>query len=201
MSKTEDTSKQGPVFIRILRPIHGDISYGHIASAIERDGVYTWDMYGRFIKASDKGEINSKTHALELLSGLVGADEGYVEHIYDTFDHPINQYGWMDDKLPDFKGAHKEWIANHHGSGNMTEPVRFGIPLEKYPGRKRVIAALVIKAFSLGTLKECNKPKNMSFGMIKSKLETLGYTFDEKTLREVLKDLPEPEGPIQDQSN
>jgi hypothetical protein len=74
---------------------------GALATTIEKEGIYTWDRFGRYGLANDEDKIK----ALNLLAELYSKNRDSVSFINND-DEQIEQsilFGWAGDKCPDFK--------------------------------------------------------------------------------------------------
>lgn len=90
-----------------------------LATAIEKEGIYTWDRFGRMVKApkGDGSDPYSETTALDLLAlvyknGLEAQDAlqsgcgDQLQHELDMFiedyQSPLVRFGWPSEQCPDF---------------------------------------------------------------------------------------------------
>lgn len=91
-----------------------------LATAIETEGVYCWDRFGRFIKAEPGSEYANK--ALDLLAQAFSLmqdpqpyrDEQYSDYeeaLRDSWDHPLYLYGWASAVAPNFDFLQKEDVS------------------------------------------------------------------------------------------
>jgi hypothetical protein len=184
-----------PHFISLDSTIGRGITVGHIASAIAAVGVFTWDRYGRFIKAPNEGATGSVAHALDVLADYAEDIEGengeeYRGHVSESYHLPINRYGWMSNNRPDFAVIHCEWVDENADGVSVEEP---HLITDKQPAQRKVIAALFLKAFGKERLEATHVQRNDTAGAVMNELTRQGYTFDKDTLGKVIKDLPLPD--------
>lgn len=131
----------------------GKVSVATLATAIEDNGVYAWDKYGRFKKFTKDQPENSE--ALKLLAWLYERDnsswedQGQMDGLNqaDGPDDPFYKYGWSLEVCPDFKLirdgqseiAHKKWNKREYASylriiGALLEYIKGDAPgVEKHP--------------------------------------------------------------------
>lgn len=91
-----------------------------LATAIEEKGIYTWDRFGRMIKATkgDANDLYSQARAFDLLtlvyknavdaqnnidSGVGHGARHAVDCFIEDFDGPLVRFGWPSDECPDFE--------------------------------------------------------------------------------------------------
>ena len=90
-----------------------------LATAIEKEGIRTWDRFGRMIEAtkSDSDDTYSQARALDLLALVyrgvtkartdidagVGNDARHdLDGFIEDYDGPLVRFGWPSDECPDF---------------------------------------------------------------------------------------------------
>jgi hypothetical protein len=90
------------------------ITSAAIATAIEKEGVYTWDRFGRFIPATD-GDCNdstSKAFILDLIAKyyrlttepqLTDEEEWFLFNMTEDWPTPLHYFGWRSKDLSGFK--------------------------------------------------------------------------------------------------
>ncbi len=89
------------------------LSVGVLATAIEQDGVYGWDRFGRTSEADEK-RMSKAFDALALLltdphsdfptsSAYCGDFRELQMLLEDNWDHTLNLYGWPVGVCPDFE--------------------------------------------------------------------------------------------------
>ncbi len=77
---------------------------GTLATAIEKNGIYTWDRFGRFGLADEAGKVEAL--------GLLAAQYAWKQELYSRGQSPLEQcegpdsvferYGWKTKVCPDF---------------------------------------------------------------------------------------------------
>ncbi len=112
--------------ITLGKLISEDISIPTLATAIEKEGIYTWDRFGRLVKACD----TNYAFVLNLLaeqykwvldpyvgrltdprSPLEKCEDGpHTAEEAEEWDNPFDQFGWSADVLPDFINIHQSQI-------------------------------------------------------------------------------------------
>ena len=92
------------VFLRLGDLIFDqDVAIGTIATAIEINGIYTWDRFGRRrLFAAQTSEAQS---ALDNLSALYAVDNFRAEEEWrEPFsEHGGSNFGWPSTQIPDFR--------------------------------------------------------------------------------------------------
>ena len=89
------------------------MSVAAIATAIEKEGIRTWDRFGRMIGATkgDANDVYSQAEALRLLAivynkSIAAQESDYNQHALESFledgDGPLVRFGWPADECPDF---------------------------------------------------------------------------------------------------
>jgi len=102
--------EDGNPFKTISQLVGCGTSIATLATAIEKDGVYTWDRFGRFGKASDE----DKALALDLLEAQYKwasdpeADRredprSPMDQCEGDWTNPFERFGWAAEVEPDFK--------------------------------------------------------------------------------------------------
>ena len=103
-------------------------SVAALATAIEEKEIYTWDRFGRMIKApkGDANDVYSQARALDLLalvyknavdaqndldSGVGPEAMHRLDGFIEDFDGPLVRFGWPADKCPDFETYKPEHTA------------------------------------------------------------------------------------------
>ena len=180
-----------------------DITIGMIASVIEQDDaeIYTWDQYGRFRKAEQKGASCSIEHVLsELAKHHKWIEETYLdpgaEAALDYFLHDeasdrysLNQYGWPENDLPEFAKVHEHWLKTNLGEG--TPEIKAPKALNPNAGKqKALISGLLAIAAGASTnksasdiIKDLNSKKSKYISPISTKLQNLGFDVSTKVIR------------------
>jgi hypothetical protein len=95
------------------------VTIGLLATAIEdkNTGIYTWDRFGRLVKA----DADAEGEILNFLADFYQSEYDFGEFFDDilspfegTRDHSVNPsiyFGWPSDKIPDFEKLAKQNIA------------------------------------------------------------------------------------------
>ena len=89
------------------------ISVAALATAIEKEGIRTWDRFGRFVKASvgDASDSYSQAQALDLVAHVnklfeekqdTYEQQGELHRYLEDYDSPLFRFGWPADECPDF---------------------------------------------------------------------------------------------------
>lgn len=120
------TDDDGRPFITLGQLIWKDIPISMLATAIEKDGIYTWDRFGRYGMA---GDVN-KAFVLDLLAKQYKwSMDPYVGRLKDPrspleqhenppnnsdnaedWVNPFDEFGWTENELPDFDNIHQPQI-------------------------------------------------------------------------------------------
>jgi len=95
-------------------------SISDIASAIEIGGFYTWDRFERFIYVKPDGECHRELfdNVLNSLAKTVlGHGELNADFMFSESSelNLLENCGWPDSNLPDFKGLRHKWNAKYLG--------------------------------------------------------------------------------------
>lgn len=161
-----------------------------LATAIEKDGIQTYDRFGRRIAATDEdAEVEvSKAYALDLLAGYYNFAQN--QHLYPPTntedwiesDSPLLNFGWPADEAPDFDKIEAEEVPR------PPKP-----PLRDMDGpvalvRRRtylIIIASLCKKYGL------KYDERGAAQRIKNATETLGNPVDDGTIATILKEIPE----------
>lgn len=77
-----------------------------LATAIEKEGIYHWDRFGRFVRADEE----SQEKALRLLANVYeyesNVEKSHEQHPLDIssgLGDPFSLFGWRRDTLPNFE--------------------------------------------------------------------------------------------------
>ena len=104
--------EDGNPFLNLASLLRIKISAGKLASAIESEGIYTWDKYGRFGLANDV----DKQRALDLIEIFYKwKNTPPQEEAYEDTQSPLDRcndyfkFGWASEVAPDFDS-----IGNAH---------------------------------------------------------------------------------------
>ncbi len=159
-------------------------SITEIATAIEVDGFYTWDRFGRFVKVPpiDKGGIFSELRDAVLDALAEGIKAGEVDS-----DYFLNMYGptvlgtsgWDESKLPNFGELETAWSKKYSGSVNT--------PSKQEPPKQSkiwdVFRGLLRVKYGDGVIDDLNSGYSEYGSKIKQDLELKGIDIETKTLK------------------
>ncbi|MFE8032030.1 hypothetical protein [Thiohalocapsa marina] len=160
------------------------------ATAIEREGIYTWDRFGRFMRATDGPEDDecSVAAALKALADYYRIQsEGYAdadEYFFDSPGSPFYHYAWRPDQLPDFAGLEQERLKKETGRPDAPRAHQDPAPQSSY---REILRGLVAIHWPEAK-EELNKPRTELIGKIQKALERQGVEVSAKTLRAYLKE-------------
>jgi len=166
-----------------------------IATAVEIKGVYTWDRFGRFGEAADgnKDDPSSKEYLLCSLADYyelsmkpqrTDYDSMHLEWMVDDPESSLFHFGWWPEDLPKFDNLLKE-------TGQINPPPRPKREPARQSATARLIKGLVVLNYGKSMIEDLNKEKSKRLSEIKRDLELKGFAFDEKTLRQYLKNIPD----------
>jgi len=172
-----------------------------LATAIEAEGVYSWDMYGRFLKCKG-GKVTEK--ALKWLAKVQELkqqshwDDGADYALDDLLGHsgtpsPFDRYGWPYKSLPDFDSLQATWDEEHLEEGDVS--IEQSVIERDKPALNKILAGLIVLAFPKHEtiIKDLDKERTNKTGMILNELTKKGYSPDKKSLTHYIKHLPLPE--------
>jgi hypothetical protein len=102
-------TEDGNPFMSIAQLMSVSVSIATLATAIEEDGIYTWDRFGRFGKAAETDVANALT-LLEAQYKWANDPEvdsrndprSPMEQCEGDWDNPFDRYGWAAEVAPDF---------------------------------------------------------------------------------------------------
>ena len=161
------------------------ISVGVLASSIEKEGIQTWDRFGRRISANgDSPEsLRVKEEALDLLAQHYdNLDSLEYENTFWRYENtPYELFGWPEDEAPDFSGYESE---------SLPQAVMASHPMEKVPriDAKRTYLLILAVLFKEAKI---DFDSRGTAGLIARATEELGSPVSEETVRNILKDIPE----------
>ena len=162
-----------------------EISAGVLASSIEKEGIQTYDRFGRRISANGESpeSLRVKEDALDLLAQHYGNLDSleYEKNFWRYEDHPLALFGWPEDEAPDFSGYESE---------SLPQAVMASHPMEKVPRIDAKHTYLLILAVLFKEAKIDFNSRGTA-GLIAHATEELGSPVSEQTVRNVLKDIPE----------
>jgi hypothetical protein len=97
------------------------VKLSHLASTIESKGIYGFDDYGRFKKASESDCIKCLAALAEygrFRFTHIFVPESYLESISGpNASREWHLFGWLSDDLPDFAGIYANWMTKHGVDG------------------------------------------------------------------------------------
>jgi len=100
------------------------IDVSNVVSAIEEEGVFFFDDFGRFAKLDQSEGVATLVARLAVLGRFLGysnsAEEiaNYSKILSDFNVAPEwHTYGWVIGELPDFEACHEAWKAKHGVQG------------------------------------------------------------------------------------
>ena len=117
----ESPNDEDNPFVTIASLIEEKTSIATLASAIEQEGIFTWDKYGRWGKASIDDE-NRALHLLEIYykwEETPPEEQSHEESLSPmdrrgcSWDNEYYYFGWAEKALPDFTNiTHKQVEAS-----------------------------------------------------------------------------------------
>jgi hypothetical protein len=143
-----------------------NLDLGAVASAIELEGIYTWDKYGRFHHA--KPDTDGANEALKTLAEYQntldeakydGSQEAALDYYWEVEGSPLERFLWPKDKHPDFKASQKQWNEKNLGAGIEPAPSPEISPAPQAKGLNKIMRGLIIKAFGEDIFIELAKSK------------------------------------------
>ncbi len=164
----------GNSFLTLGQLLRLNISVGTLVTAIEQNGIYTWDRFGRFGQASDP----DKERAFSLLAAqhewsiepefIRGEDpRSPLEQWEGDWDDPFEHFGWAPEVAPDFD--------NIRQTQSEEEPKRKPVTRRKAPDL--FVAAFVKLAVEMA--KRDSKFNIDEMPGIKTDLHALAIKFDD----------------------
>jgi hypothetical protein len=169
-----------------------DISVGALASSIEKEGIQTWDRFGRRISANGESpeSLRVKEEALDLLAEhyeIISRDVinnftlDYEKYFPMHPHHPMMYFGWPEDEAPDFSGYESE---------SLPQALMASHSMEKVPriDAKRTYLLILAVLFKEAKI---DFDSRGTTGLIARATEELGSPVSEETVRNILKDIPE----------
>jgi len=120
-----------------VKPDEAPVDIQLVASAIELDGIFCFDDYGRFGLANDEqkdkilnvlkvyGRVSAFSHTEEL--------DRYEAEISDqTKFSEWHMFGWLIGELPDFEACYQQWKINNEMDGKVS-PSMLKVNQDPYP--------------------------------------------------------------------
>ena len=149
------------------------VSHGAVATAIEREGIYQWDRYGRYVHYEpDSPEARE---ALDLVARSWGAasyedPDNYEESDSDDGRHgpknPFQMLGWMPGHVPNFKQSGQP--PNLRG---------------KSSGQTKTLDTLYLVIMALLNASKINIKDRGYVKRIQLLVEDFGYSVNDDTIR------------------
>ena len=106
------------------------IDISKVVSAIEEEGVFFFDAFGRFARLDQSEGVATLVERLAVLGSFLGysnsAEEiaNYSKILSDFKVAPEwHTYGWMIGELPDFDTCHQAWKTKHGVQGLSPPPL------------------------------------------------------------------------------
>ena len=167
-------------------------SVGVLASSIEKEGIQTYDRFGRRISANGESpeSLRVKEEALDLLAEhyeMISQDYidtftlNYEKYFPDHPHHPMMYFGWPEDEAPDFSGYESE---------SLPQALMASHSMEKVPRIDAKRTYLLILAVLFKEAKIDFNSRGTA-ALIAHATEELGSPVSEETVRNILKDIPE----------
>ena len=120
-----------------VRPDEAPVDIQLVASAVELDGIFCFDDYGRFGLANDEqkdkilnvlkvyGRISAFSHTEEL--------DRYEAEISDQRKFSEwHMFGWLIGELPNFEACYQQWKINNEMDGKVS-PSMLKVNQDPYP--------------------------------------------------------------------
>ena len=161
------------------------LSAGVLASSIEKEGIQTYDRFGRRISANGESpeSLRVKEHALDLLAQHYDNLDSleYEKNFWRHEGHSLELFGWPEDEAPDFSGYESESLPKAVMASHLMEKV----PRIDAKHTYLLILAVLFKEAKI------DFDSRGTAGLIAHATEELGSPVSEQTVRNVLKDIPE----------
>lgn len=166
-----------------------DQSVGRLATAIEKDGFYTRDEFGRYMHVPPVGEEDLyseiRNNVLKVLAQGYKADEHDFDYFYDHMTSPtlLNMSGWMESTLPDFEELQANWNNEHIGTTEaptLPEPA----PQSKVWD---VLKGLLKMNYNKGIIDDLKADYSSMAAKICNDLKNQGVNITSKTLKNYIK--------------
>jgi len=161
------------------------ISVGVLASSIEKEGIQTYDRFGRRISSNGESpeSLRVKEEALDLLAlHYDNLDSLEYENTFWRYENTRYElFGWPEDEAPDFSGYESE---------SLPQAVMASHPMEKVPriDAKRTYLLILAVLFKEAKI---DFDSRGTAALIAHATEALGSPVSEETVRNILKDIPE----------
>ena len=136
-SEFSEIDESGRHFKVEVKPDVTPVDIRLVASAVELDGIFCFDDYGRFGLANDEqkdkilnvlkvyGRISAFSHTEEL--------DRYEAEISDqTKFSEWHMFGWLIGELPDFEACYQQWKINNEMDGKVS-PSMLKVNQDPYP--------------------------------------------------------------------
>lgn len=97
--------------------IRDEISVGALATAIENEGIYCYDRYGRFLTADCKAKVEALDLLAEMYAWSIGADEDRSPLDMDQEQEiwKYEKYGWPVEGVPNFESLLGDTLVRSTG--------------------------------------------------------------------------------------
>ena len=168
VGQDERPSDEGNPFCSVRQLLAIGETVGELATAIEADGIYTWDRFGRYRKyIVDTVEVKK---CLDLLANefeLMISGLGMPKSQRD-FEDPLEEFGWAIDALPVEKA---DSMSLEH----------FGPPASRE--RERTSLLLIISAL----VNEAGLPERTAASAIARYTDQNGASVTDETVRKFLR--------------
>jgi len=164
------------------------ISVAQLATAIEQNGIYTWDRFGRFLLIGpdnkDTQLAQLKEQILKELSLGWKQDEQDLQYFSDKIhDTLLSDCGWFDSKLPDFDKIFAIWGQKNAGINEQPEKSVIASQSKIYD----VLRGLIILKFGQNVLNDLESEHSMKASYVVNKLSTdASVNITSKTLKTYL---------------
>lgn len=165
-------------------------SVAEMATAIEKNGFYTWDEFGRFVRVPGGDLPQTLEHyRRELKAELVRFRAAETEAIGSGTVHQVNPTdyprcrtsGWRSSEVPDFWELGLEWNKEQVGSGEVPENP------DEAPSRRtsiyKILEGLLVLKYGPTIVDDLRRPQSKLLSKVETDLSAKGYQFDIKTLR------------------
>jgi len=188
-----ETDTSQPAFRKIRYYLDGGpekrkVTIGVLATAIENEGIYTWDCYGRF----DIADEDAKERMLYLLAQVYTHENDWLIPP-NPKDHPIDFltnmpddmcsfFGWPENEIPDFENIAKEHVKTARARPD-TPQARAAFTKKQNTYLKIIAALFNNQGIDLGDKGNVTKIQRI--------IEISGLSLHKETIRTVLNEVRE----------